>query len=191
MSRRQRTHHAAGDALVSLMVERPYRAITVEEVLSRADISRSTFYTHFDGKDDLLNSHYTRFFEFIAKSCMQRNGDSIRIAPVAFMLSHLSDTRYRHFYRALTRTEQMPELRAIAVERLTEKFENEFIQLARGRDQRIPRRVVARFVAASFIDVIDWWIDNDSPYSPQEMEVMFERLLRPVIESATGATLAR
>ncbi len=81
MSRMRRTHHAAGDALVSLMQERPYRSITVEEVLSRADISRSTFYTHFDGKDDLLNSHYTRFFEFIAKSCMQRNGDSIGLRP--------------------------------------------------------------------------------------------------------------
>jgi len=41
------------------------------------------------------------------------------------------------------------------------------------------------------MDVIDWWIDHDSHYSPQEMEAMFERLLRPVIESATGATLAR
>lgn len=179
-ARTHRTRYTVGDALVSLMRERPYQSITVEDVLSRADVSRSTFYSHFDGKDDLLISHYVRFFDFIAEACMQRG----RIAPVEFMLTHLADPRYRDFYKALGRAGKMSELRAAAVDRLTPKLESEFVRLARGREQRVPISVVARFVAASCIDFIDWWVENDAPYPPREMEEMFERLVRPAISSA-------
>jgi AcrR family transcriptional regulator len=179
-SRAHRTRYSVGDALVSLMRERPYQSITVEDVLSRADISRSTFYSHFDGKDDALTSHYARFFDFIADQCMQAG----RIAPVEFMLAHLADARFRDFYKALGHTGKMSELRADAVDRLAPKFESELVRLARGREHRVPLGVLARFVASSFMDLIDWWVENDAPYTPKEMEEMFERLIRPAISSA-------
>ena len=44
------------EALVSLIHEKPYDAVAVTEILERANVGRSTFYTHFHDKDELLTS---------------------------------------------------------------------------------------------------------------------------------------
>src|SRR3990172_850885 len=49
-----RTRHALREALLSLMEEQDYNAITVEEITARADLGRTTFYLHYRDKEDLL-----------------------------------------------------------------------------------------------------------------------------------------
>src|SRR5262245_53483333 len=52
----QRTKTSLHDALIGLAIEKPYPSIAVKEILDRANVGRSTFYTHFRDKDDLLES---------------------------------------------------------------------------------------------------------------------------------------
>src|SRR5258707_301232 len=52
----RRTRRALREALVALIVERGYEKVTVQDVLDRADIGRSTFYAHYRDKDDLFGS---------------------------------------------------------------------------------------------------------------------------------------
>lgn len=52
----QKTTNLLREALVSLIAEKPYDSIVVKEILDRANVGRSTFYTHFRDKDDLLIS---------------------------------------------------------------------------------------------------------------------------------------
>ena len=52
--RSQRTRHLLGEALIELMREKGYSAITVSDVIERANVGRSTFYAHYRDKDDLL-----------------------------------------------------------------------------------------------------------------------------------------
>ena len=52
----QKTHQLLRDALVSLIHEKDYDAIVVKEILDRANVGRSAFYTHFHDKDSLLAS---------------------------------------------------------------------------------------------------------------------------------------
>ena len=49
-----KTRKALKEALTDLILERGYEAVTVQEVISRADVGRSTFYAHFVDKDALL-----------------------------------------------------------------------------------------------------------------------------------------
>jgi len=52
----RRTCKSLHEALISLLLEKNYDEITVQEILDRTDVGRSTFYAHFEGKDELLVS---------------------------------------------------------------------------------------------------------------------------------------
>ncbi|MDO4608413.1 MAG: TetR/AcrR family transcriptional regulator [Clostridia bacterium] len=55
MDRRQRkTREGIFKAFTALLGEKKYNAITVGEIIERADIGRATFYAHFETKDFLL-----------------------------------------------------------------------------------------------------------------------------------------
>ncbi len=62
----RRTRDTLGGALVRLMHEKPFDNITVQDVLDRAGVSRTTFYTHYRDKDDLFLSDVEDFFEFMS-----------------------------------------------------------------------------------------------------------------------------
>ena len=52
----QRTRKLLQDALIDLVAEKGYVAVTIQEILDRANVGRSTFYAHFQDKDQLLHS---------------------------------------------------------------------------------------------------------------------------------------
>jgi AcrR family transcriptional regulator len=49
-----RTRRSLHDALISLLVARDWDSISVQDICDRADIGRSTFYTHFAVKEELI-----------------------------------------------------------------------------------------------------------------------------------------
>lgn len=50
----RRTRAALRKALVELVLDKGFQAVTVEEITERADIGRATFYAHYRDKEDLL-----------------------------------------------------------------------------------------------------------------------------------------
>ncbi len=54
----RRTRELLRSALLSLIQEKGYDRITVQDILDRADIGRSTFYAHYRDKDDLFRAGF-------------------------------------------------------------------------------------------------------------------------------------
>jgi AcrR family transcriptional regulator len=54
----QRTNQLLRAALVSLIQEKGYENITVQNIIDRANVGRATFYAHFENKEDLLVSGF-------------------------------------------------------------------------------------------------------------------------------------
>src|SRR5215510_7441366 len=90
-ARVRRTRDALGDALIALMQEKAFDTITVQDVLDRAHVSRSTFYAHYSDKDDLLMSDAEEFFEAISTALSAHGDKSDRVFPVQEFLSLLAD----------------------------------------------------------------------------------------------------
>ena len=99
-ARVRRTRDALGDALVALMQEKPFDSITVQDVLDRAHVGRSTFYSHYSDKDDLLMSDADEFFEMVAMMLSARGDASDRVFPVREFFSHIANAR--QFVNALS-----------------------------------------------------------------------------------------
>ena len=43
----QRTRKLLQDALMALILEKGYEAVTIQDIIDRANVGRSTFYAHF------------------------------------------------------------------------------------------------------------------------------------------------
>src|SRR5208337_4703375 len=78
----RRTRDALGDALLTLMQEKPFESIIVQHVLDRAGVGRSTFYAHYRDKDDLFLSDLEDFLEGMSTLLLRRREASNRVAPV-------------------------------------------------------------------------------------------------------------
>jgi AcrR family transcriptional regulator len=84
---------------VQLIQEKPIDKVTVQEVLDRASVGRSTFYFHFRDKNDLVLSQFEKFLEMMSTALNARKEDSHRVVPVAELFAHISNQR--KLYRAL------------------------------------------------------------------------------------------
>ncbi|MGA8029507.1 MAG: TetR/AcrR family transcriptional regulator, partial [Bryobacteraceae bacterium] len=94
-----RTRDTLGDALFALMKEKSFDDISVQEVLDRAGVGRSTFYTHYRDKEDLLLSDLEDFFEIFSKALTRHGASTRRLAPVRELCTHMREAR--EFYTAL------------------------------------------------------------------------------------------
>src|SRR5437016_6759787 len=95
----RRTHERLGKALVQLIQEKPIDDVTVQEVLDRASVGRSTFYLHFRDKNDLLLSELEKFLEMMSTALSIRKEESRRVVPVAELFAHIG--KQKKIYGAL------------------------------------------------------------------------------------------
>jgi len=45
-----------------------------------------------------------------------------------------------------------------------------------------PRQVVARCMAASFVELLSWWVEQRTPMPPKELAALFNELARPALD---------
>ena len=89
--RARRTRDRLGNAFVALIHEKPIENVTVQDVLNRAKVGRSTFYLHFRDKNDLLLGQLEVFLETMSTLLSVHKETSHRVAPVAEMFDHIKN----------------------------------------------------------------------------------------------------
>jgi AcrR family transcriptional regulator len=165
----RRTQHALTFALVDLALEKRYDAITIQDLLDRADVGRSTFYSHYRGKDDLLLRSFERMLDMLDGALDSEDGSKGRLAPVRELFAHIGE--FRQFQLALARAHVMERQFQVGVEHISRTIERRL-----PANSRVPREVMARSLAGSLFSLLRWWIDNDTPYTPEQMDRMFHAL---------------
>ena len=94
-----RTRHLINNAMLELLFEQRYETITVQDILDRADIGRSTFYTHYYDKEDVLESIAGQMFETFNQQFSQRNVEQ-GIVPGLELFEHVKQ-HYQYFQAML------------------------------------------------------------------------------------------
>src|ERR1044072_5352120 len=175
-ARVRRTRDALGDALVTPMQENPFDTITVQDVLNRANVSRSTFYTHYSVKDDLLMSDAEEFFEAISMALSQAGDKSDRVFPVQEFFAHLADVQ--PFFKALVKSGKFQENMDLARGHFARGIERRLAELPRS--QSIPPHelpAIAFTHAGALLSLLAWWLDRGMRESPTEMHQLFHRMV--------------
>ena len=175
-ARVRRTRDALGDALIALMQEKPFDTITVQDVLDRAHVSRSTFYTHYSDKDDLLMSDAEEFFEAISMALSAHGDKSDRVFPVQEFFTHLADVQ--PFYKALAKSGKFQENMELARGHFARGIERRLSELPRGQSiPAIERSAIAFTHAGALLSLLTWWLDRGMREPPEQMDELFHRMV--------------
>jgi AcrR family transcriptional regulator len=175
-ARTQRTKTALAYALIQLIQESGrFDEITVRQILERAGVGRTTFYSHFRSKEDVLHSTYEGVFGVHKEQLQQDTGAKPRLFPVSEFLEHLAGAR--------------PVIFAFRKAGLADDMRSQFIGYAadiiecRIKDLNlsttIQPRLAARMLAAALIESLDWWFDHES-IAAAEIDTAFHLLARSV-----------
>jgi AcrR family transcriptional regulator len=169
--RTRRTRRALGGALVELVLERGFSALTVEDITERADVARATFYAHFKGKDDLFARVSADLLEQLGQrleSVVSGSAVGFTGKPLLEMLRHVRDER--DAYRVVLRGEGDGKPLQMFVDSLAAATAQEFKSRAErnGVEPRIDADLLARVWVGEQIAVLRWWAEQDTAPMPAE-----------------------
>lgn len=186
--RMQRTRRRLQQALWSLAREKDYDAITVKDILDRADIGRSTFYVHYENKDALLDSSIRAVIEAVPVSPLPDHASGPE-RIVRFSLPFLEQV-HDHMQEAQGRLGTHG--RAVLHERLrmilADAVGPEISKAWRGRmtPNVLSASLLARHVASAFVLVLDAWAEGRSRLAPARVDDQFRALVMPILEETCG-----
>ena len=184
--RARRSTHALAHALIELIQESDgrFEDITVRQILERAGVGRTTFYSHFRSKEDVLHSTYEGTFGLFKSLLEQESNGRARLFPVREFVEHVASVR--------------PVMVAFRKAGLADDMRSQFIGYAadiiecRIRDlnlsMMVQPRLAARMLAAALIESIDWWFDHESIAST-EIDKAFHLVARTL--ATNGPQLPR
>ena len=177
-ARVRRTRMQLGTAFLNLILEKPVREITVQDVLDRSGVGRSTFYLHYRDIDDLLLSQLDMFCETISTALSNRKDKSNRVAPVAELFAHIGNKN--KLYRALSDSGHVKDFYDLAEGHFARGIERRLIES--GRLNNVPPRELAARATAlsgSMLALLRWWLDRGEKETPLEMDKLFHQLVWP------------
>jgi len=180
--RSQRTRQALGDALVELMMDKGYDAISIKDIIERANVGRSTFYSHFVDKDKLFVSQLDRVVDMLGQHVPQESSNGNPYFPSLGLFQHIKEQW--KLYKILVWGTGVDVLTRHLQKSLSEKIEQRL--LANRLVYEVPVPIIANFLSGSFLSLIKWWLDSKMMYSPEQMDEMFQKLTLPGIEQAAG-----
>ena len=184
----QRTQQLLRGALLSLIQEKGFEALTVQDIIDRANVGRATFYAHFDNKDDLLISG----FEGLRTSLKERQREALsrgggvdeRVFAFSYELfAHAND--HRDVFRAMVGKQS-----GATVQRLLHKLLVDLVRddvkttVARAESTAVPAEALVQFIAGALFGLLMWWIDGKMRLSVAEVNALFRKLAIPALKAA-------
>jgi AcrR family transcriptional regulator len=184
----RRTQRRLREAIVSLIHEKSYPAIAVNEILERADVGRSAFYAHFPNKDALMASGIEQMLHATAPRILPprvgRFDNALRFSFPVFeyigQCRHAAEAKMGRRGRHIVHQ----HLHRVLAEHIRDEV-RQALQRADGRGA-IPADLATEYIVTTFILVLNWWVESRSRLSARDVDDVFLALVVPALTSGVG-----
>ncbi|GAP21390.1 TetR/AcrR family transcriptional regulator [Leptolinea tardivitalis] len=178
-----RTRDAIREALIDLMEEKGFEAISIKDITDRANINRGTFYLHYHDKFDLLDQTETEIIEDMKQILIREDSLGLeeymisdRPHPIIIALFEYIQARSRMMH-AILGLKANPNFQG----RLKKAIESNlyFIGFAHHKSENdllVPGEYLISYVAAAHMGVVQAWLNNGCRETPREMAQILSRL---------------
>lgn len=150
-----------------------YSQVTVAQIIEEADIGRSTFYGHFETKDDLTDcicrEMFDHIFEGVNKDCVTHaNLETTTLqGKLAHLLYHLRDAHSGVCGKLLMEGE--PQFTAYFRHKLGELFLSDMPKVP----AEVPQGLMLSLLVSSFCEAVSWWFKHGCEERPEQVAAWF------------------
>lgn len=174
-----RTKKAIYSAFSELLNQKKYSQIAIGEIADLADVGRSTVYSHFETKEDILTSMCRNIFENLMTA-----GHVTSYEPEAIIVALLTHIKVnKKVITGIFSSEGMD----VFVEFCRQYFGSVLeVHLLGGYDEKstgIPKDYLVNYLIGTFMETIRWWAKNDMKQSPQEIAGYYVKITKTVVGS--------
>ncbi|MCI5836438.1 MAG: TetR/AcrR family transcriptional regulator [Veillonellaceae bacterium] len=192
--RQQKTRTAIFRAFTDLLTRKSYARITVSEIIAAADVGRSTFYSHFETKDALLEELCRDLFGHIIRSEGQICTEAAEYTPeppdyepvtddyrglIAHLLYHI--TNRREAFLSLLRSDSQLFFLHYLQEHLSPRLVETWLSEGR-RAPDVPPDYLRHHFAAALVATIQWWIGGGMEQTPEVVADYFAAVMNPLLQ---------
>jgi AcrR family transcriptional regulator len=202
----QKTRKLLQDALIELVAEKGYEAVSIREILDQANVGRSTFYAHFQDKEQLLHSILDRLDELFEQHKKQiltaaKNVGNIGnpnltlgLSPTLslfqfvgqnhrFFKAMLGNRGYGIFAKPIydyvfahVHSLFTEPVQAAALAHLHGTFN---ISRSREKLASFESEVAAHYFVSALMGILVWWVEKGMPCTAEEIDRLFRELAMP------------
>jgi AcrR family transcriptional regulator len=172
-----RTRQMLRDAIISLILEKGYDAITIQDITDAAGLRRATFYLHYKDKEELLISILQSAFDELVEQLSTLGSPLLpenQYAMNLIMFQHAQANA--RLYRSILGGYGAATITRYVRDYLTDKFAEDLGERIPLSDRSIPLDVVSAFAASMKLNLVLWWLESEMPYTPEHMADMLSRL---------------
>ncbi|HUX24767.1 MAG TPA: helix-turn-helix domain-containing protein [Burkholderiales bacterium] len=182
-SRVRRTKLLLHRSLATLIHEKSYDAIVVKEILARANVARSTFYAHFDGKEELLLSSIRHVLAAAREHVPELSDPVDRLLYFGLpVLQHIETHLQRAPVDAPRPGQRQVHRRLERV--LIEQLEADIRRAPLDRiTPAMPPELLAKHLVSTFLVVIDWCMHRQPAPSAREAHDLYRSLVEPALRT--------
>jgi AcrR family transcriptional regulator len=175
--------------LIALIRERGYDAVTIQDIVDRANVGRTTFYLHYASKDELfLGCHEAIIQQFAFGPHARLSRDEL-LSPdappgMARAYQHLADVRpvLYPMFQGRDGLLLLQRLRDWCAREIASTLHVAFDEA----ESTVPIEVLAHSLAGAQLGLLHWWLQKRQSYSPEQLALTFHRLQRATIRDAFG-----
>jgi AcrR family transcriptional regulator len=168
-----KTQESLKKAVIELMNEKSFDEITIQDIADQANLNRGTIYLHYQDKYDLLDklieSHMDELGEMDEWACKLDWSNGLVPFFEYFEKNYL-------FFSTMLASKGAPGFRTRLLNYIMEGFKSEIDRESR-RNVDLSEDVMLQYTGTAYVGVIEWWIRNGMPYSPQTMAKQVGALL--------------
>ncbi|GCE08277.1 TetR/AcrR family transcriptional regulator [Dictyobacter aurantiacus] len=180
----RRTHKFLQEAMVELINEKGFEAITVGDIAERAMINRATFYRHYQDKYDLVAKIFEETVNYLVEKLLPIHKDknsATQNTPEIWVQFFEHVAEHDRLYRAMLGKNGSPwfadRMREYTIKILLESQKQLKQQIAPSQpiDPIMPSELPVTQLSYVLIGTIVWWLESEKRYTPLQMATWFHR----------------
>ena len=184
----QRTQQLLQTALISLIQERGFEALSVQDIIDRANVGRATFYAHFDNKEDLLVSRLGGLRTSLQARQRQALAQTTRGDDRIFAYSHdifVHVDEHRTVFRSMIGKRSGAVIQHLFHRMLVDLIREDIKAIApRDKTGSMPTEAIVQLVAGGLFGLVLWWVDGRMKLTVEEVDALFRRFAIQAVKAA-------